>query len=141
MHTFLTLSVASSVFVLLWFTLDFIAYLISCTDCLWCCCGCVGSAVWVKCLYARRRAALLCYTKNNPPAPTAGSCGPRGQTPVAPSVYEGGRDEPVCLFGIAADYMKTKPLNLWGTIEGIKCKGLRKTDLLITNLNNEGVWF
>ncbi len=95
---------------------------ILCSDCLWCCCGCVGSAVWVKCLCARR-----CYVTLKTIIP------PQQQ------VHAGLAAKSlrlllfimVCLFGTAADCMKTQalPRHVWG----ITWKGLRKTPWLTAN--------
>ncbi len=85
-------------------------------------CGCVGSAVWVKCLCARR-----CYVTLKTIVP------PQQQ------VHAGLAAKSlwlllfimVCLFGTAADCMKTQalPRHVWG----ITWKGLRKTPWLTTN--------
>jgi len=73
--------------------------------CVWCCCG---ICVW-------RRAASLRYTKHNPPARQQVHAGLAAQTPVAPSVCEGPRDQTLCLFGT----WTPKPLNLWGSNVGL----------------------
>ncbi len=82
--------------------------------------------LWLICRLGKTSlcSPLLCYTKNNRPAPAAGSCGPRGQVPVAPSVYYG-------LFVWHCGRLHENPstAGVWG----ITWKGLRKTPWLTAN--------